>query len=77
MHPDTNKNYKYATRYDFGFGYDMLSTTYMQFFAGAGFPCPTLVNPADHYLRCINSDFDNVMATLRVSTKLQVLILSS
>ncbi|KAI5324683.1 hypothetical protein L3X38_033756 [Prunus dulcis] len=29
-----------------------------QFFASNGFPCPTLRNPADHYLRTINKDFD-------------------
>ncbi|KAK4370784.1 hypothetical protein RND71_010259 [Anisodus tanguticus] len=35
----------------------------------AGFPCPTLRNPSDHFLRCINSDFDKVKATLRGSIK--------
>ncbi|CAN6479944.1 unnamed protein product [Victoria cruziana] len=29
-----------------------------EFFAVNGFPCPTLRNPSDHYLRTINSDFD-------------------
>ncbi|PSS26198.1 ABC transporter G family member 11 like [Actinidia chinensis var. chinensis] len=29
-----------------------------QFFAVNGFPCPTLQNPADHYLRTTNTDFD-------------------
>ncbi|XP_058731423.1 ABC transporter G family member 1-like isoform X2 [Vicia villosa] len=29
-----------------------------QFFASNGFPCPTLYNPSDHYLRIINKDFD-------------------
>ncbi|XP_059648028.1 ABC transporter G family member 1-like isoform X2 [Cornus florida] len=29
-----------------------------QFFAVNGFPCPSLQNPADHYLRTINTDFD-------------------
>lgn len=29
-----------------------------QFFASNGFPCPTLMNPSDHYLRTINKDFD-------------------
>ena len=32
----------------------------MQFFASNGFPCPTLRNPSDHYLRTINKDFDAV-----------------
>lgn len=30
----------------------------MQFFAVNGFPCPTLHNPSDHYLRIINNDFE-------------------
>ncbi|KAL8156017.1 ABC transporter G family member 1-like [Apium graveolens] len=29
-----------------------------QFFAANGFPTPALQNPADHYLRTINNDFD-------------------
>ncbi|MCL7034465.1 hypothetical protein MKW94_026469 [Papaver nudicaule] len=29
-----------------------------QFFALNGFPCPTMRNPSDHYLRTINKDFD-------------------
>ncbi|KAL6220110.1 hypothetical protein ACLB2K_007867 [Fragaria x ananassa] len=29
-----------------------------QFFASNGFPCPTLRNPTDYYLRTINKDFD-------------------
>lgn len=45
----------------------------MQFFAQAGFPCPALRNPSDHFLRCINSDFDKVKATLKGSMKLRVL----
>ncbi|KAJ8770944.1 hypothetical protein K2173_022116 [Erythroxylum novogranatense] len=36
----------------------------LQFFAEAGFPCPRRRNPSDHFLRCINSDFDLVTATL-------------
>ncbi|CAN6481687.1 unnamed protein product [Victoria cruziana] len=42
-----------------------------EFFAQAGFPCPSLRNPSDHYLRCINSDFDKVKATLKGSMKLR------
>ncbi|EMS61063.1 ABC transporter G family member 11 [Triticum urartu] len=30
-----------------------------QFFALSGFPCPSLMNPSDHFLRTINKDFDN------------------
>lgn len=44
----------------------------MQFFAQAGFPCPPLRNPSDHFLRCINSDFDKVKVTLKGSMKLRV-----
>ncbi|KAI3873927.1 hypothetical protein MKW98_001576 [Papaver atlanticum] len=35
------------------------SATY-EFFTLNGFPCPTMRNPSDHYLRTINKDFDNV-----------------
>ncbi|KAG8646647.1 ABC transporter G family member 15 [Manihot esculenta] len=34
----------------------------IKFFAEAGFPCPTRRNPSDHFLRCINSDFDKIAA---------------
>ncbi|XP_073054912.1 ABC transporter G family member 12-like [Primulina eburnea] len=30
----------------------------VKFFADAGFPCPSKRNPSDHFLQCINSDFD-------------------
>ncbi|XP_017701239.1 ABC transporter G family member 11-like [Phoenix dactylifera] len=40
-----------------------------EYFAQAGFPCPPLRNPSDHFLRCINSDFDKVKATLKGSMK--------
>ncbi|KAK9157324.1 hypothetical protein Scep_003898 [Stephania cephalantha] len=39
----------------------------VQFFAEAGFPCPSRRNPSDHFLRCINTDFDIVNATLKGS----------
>ncbi|KAF8009227.1 hypothetical protein BT93_J0271 [Corymbia citriodora subsp. variegata] len=32
----------------------------VEFFGEAGFPCPNTRNPSDHFLRCINSDFDAV-----------------
>ncbi|KAI4374438.1 hypothetical protein MLD38_012432 [Melastoma candidum] len=43
-----------------------------EFFAQAGFPCPALRNPSDHFLRCVNSDFDKVKATLKGSMKLRL-----
>eukprot|EP00252_Welwitschia_mirabilis_P024923 TRINITY_DN7606_c0_g2_i1.p1 TRINITY_DN7606_c0_g2~~TRINITY_DN7606_c0_g2_i1.p1 ORF type:complete len:488 (+),score=87.47 TRINITY_DN7606_c0_g2_i1:205-1464(+) len=42
-----------------------------QFFAQAGFPCPTNRNPADHFLRCINTDFDKVKKSLCGAHKLK------
>ncbi|XP_024992092.1 ABC transporter G family member 11 isoform X2 [Cynara cardunculus var. scolymus] len=48
-----------------------LASEAYEFFAHAGFPCPTLRNPSDHFLRCINSDFDKVKATLKGSMKLR------
>ncbi|XP_008790946.1 ABC transporter G family member 15-like [Phoenix dactylifera] len=41
-----------------------------KFFAEVGFPCPSRRNPSDHFLRCINSDFDHVNATLKGSIKI-------
>ncbi|CAN4119876.1 unnamed protein product [Withania somnifera] len=41
------------------------------FFAESGFPCPSRRNPSDHFLRCINSDFDVVTATLKGSQRLR------
>ncbi|KAK3142005.1 hypothetical protein QOZ80_4BG0340960 [Eleusine coracana subsp. coracana] len=43
-----------------------------EFFAQTGFPCPPLRNPSDHFLRCVNSDFDKVKATLKGSMKARV-----
>ncbi|KAL2238593.1 UNVERIFIED_CONTAM: ABC transporter G family member 15 [Sesamum indicum] len=43
----------------------------VKFFAEAGFPCPSRRNPSDHFLRCINSDFDIVTATLKGSQRLR------
>ncbi|KAI4306737.1 hypothetical protein L6164_029990 [Bauhinia variegata] len=42
----------------------------VEFFAEAGFPCPRKRNPSDHFLRCINSDFDIVTATLKGSQRI-------
>ncbi|KAK6937184.1 ABC transporter family G domain [Dillenia turbinata] len=43
----------------------------VEFFHWAGFPCPSRRNPSDHFLRCINSDFDIVTATLKGSQRLR------
>ncbi|XP_047322164.1 ABC transporter G family member 15-like [Impatiens glandulifera] len=40
-----------------------------KFFEEAGFPCPSRRNPSDHFLRCINSDFDVVTSTLKGSQR--------
>ncbi|KAM7528969.1 hypothetical protein LguiB_032379 [Lonicera macranthoides] len=50
------------------FGEAKLAT---KFFAEAGFPCPSKRNPSDHFLRCINSDFDIVTATLKGSQRIR------
>ncbi|KAK7264052.1 hypothetical protein RJT34_31655 [Clitoria ternatea] len=42
----------------------------VEFFRKAGFPCPSRRNPSDHFLRCINSDFDAITATIMASQKL-------
>ncbi|XP_047979866.1 ABC transporter G family member 15-like [Salvia hispanica] len=44
--------------------------TGIKFFAESGFPCPSRRNPSDHFLRCINSDFDIVTTTLKGSQRL-------
>ncbi|CAI0450155.1 unnamed protein product [Linum tenue] len=36
----------------------------VEFFAQAGFPCLIRRNPSDHFLRCINSDFDQIKLPL-------------
>ncbi|XP_039023789.1 ABC transporter G family member 15-like [Hibiscus syriacus] len=41
-----------------------------KFFAEVGFPCPSRRNPSDHFLRCINSDFDIVEETLKESHRM-------
>ncbi|KAG6400623.1 hypothetical protein SASPL_137464 [Salvia splendens] len=43
----------------------------VEFFAEAGFPCPHTRSPSDHYLRCINSDFDYVNTALMGSQRIR------
>ncbi|KAL2607644.1 hypothetical protein R1flu_026217 [Riccia fluitans] len=43
----------------------------LKFFERTGFPCPPLQNPADHYLHCINSDFDIVQKSLKTTISLR------
>ncbi|KAG2674838.1 hypothetical protein I3760_13G155700 [Carya illinoinensis] len=45
----------------------------VKFFAEAGFPCPSKRNPSDHFLCCVNSDFDVVTATLKGSQRFRSL----
>ncbi|KAL1803074.1 hypothetical protein ACET3Z_031721 [Daucus carota] len=42
----------------------------VKFFEDSGYPCPRKRNPSDHFLRCINSDFDVVTATLKGSQRI-------
>jgi ABC-type multidrug transport system ATPase subunit len=42
-----------------------------EFFEQASFPYPPLRNPSDHFIRCINSDFDRVKATPKGSYRLR------
>ncbi|KAJ3692961.1 hypothetical protein LUZ60_012056 [Juncus effusus] len=42
-----------------------------ELFVQAGFPCPARRSPSDHFLRCINSDFDKVKSTLKGSMKIK------
>ncbi|KAG0480355.1 hypothetical protein HPP92_011213 [Vanilla planifolia] len=35
-----------------------------EFFASNGFPCPSLKNPSDHYLRTINKDFEGARGSM-------------
>ncbi|XP_051141544.1 ABC transporter G family member 15-like [Andrographis paniculata] len=43
----------------------------VQFFADVGFPCPSKRNPSDHFLRCVNADFDDVHNTLMGSQRVR------
>lgn len=39
-----------------------ISRFLMKHFANAGFPCPIMQSPSDHFLRAINTDFDRIIA---------------
>ncbi|KAL1547452.1 ABC transporter G member 15 [Salvia divinorum] len=43
----------------------------LEFFSEAGFPCPETRSPSDHYLRCINADFDYVNTALIGSQRIR------
>ncbi|KAH9549331.1 hypothetical protein CY35_10G012600 [Sphagnum magellanicum] len=42
-----------------------VATDACQHFATAGFPCPELQNPSDHYLLAVNTDFDQLRTALQ------------
>ncbi|CAL1385694.1 unnamed protein product [Linum trigynum] len=42
----------------------------VKFFADSGFPCPTRRNPPDHFLRCITPEFDQVLAALKQTQRM-------
>nr|PNR47134.1 hypothetical protein PHYPA_014254 [Physcomitrium patens] len=46
----------------FGHAYNAI-----EHFKAAGFPCPSLRNPSDHFLRAINADFDKMKSNLKGS----------
>ncbi len=50
----------------------LCSFIYLQHFSASGFPCLPLRNPADHFLRAVNADFDRVKATLKGPFKIRV-----
>ena len=42
---------------------------FIQFFGDAGFPCPEFGNPSDHFIHCINSDFDKVRRSMKLQSE--------
>ncbi|TKY67819.1 ABC transporter G family member 15 [Spatholobus suberectus] len=56
--------------YDFNNPLALLTVICTMFFAKAGFPCPCRRNPSDHFVRCINSDFDAVTTTMMTSQRI-------
>jgi len=50
---------------------------FLQHFSNAGFPCPIMQSPSDHFLRAINTDFDRIIAMCKnwqviVSSRLMI-----
>ncbi|XP_071711704.1 ABC transporter G family member 3-like [Rutidosis leptorrhynchoides] len=37
----------------------------LQHFSNAGFPCPIMQSPSDHFLRAINTDFDKIISVCK------------
>ncbi|KAK9057797.1 hypothetical protein SSX86_022635 [Deinandra increscens subsp. villosa] len=37
----------------------------LQHFSNAGFPCPIMQSPSDHFLRAINTDFDQIISVCK------------
>lgn len=40
----------------------LISLFLLKHFSNAGFPCPIMQSPSDHFLRAINTDFDRIIA---------------
>jgi len=47
-------------RQSYSFSVKLLTSLLVQFFADAGFPCPTRRNPPENFLRCVSPEFDSI-----------------
>jgi len=58
----------HSRRQNYSFCMKLLNSLLVQFFADAGFPCPTRKNPPEHFLRCVSPEFDSVAALTQSKT---------
>lgn len=61
---------------------DFYNFMLMKHFSNAGFPCPIMQSPSDHFLRAINTDFDRIIAMCKnwqvnVSSELMIDVLDA